>query len=43
MFPRLKFKMKYYEGGSGYQGIVTFTDGRSVDDERWGYHGPRGG
>jgi len=43
MFPALKFRLKYYEGGVGFQGEFVCENGAILKDETKEYHGHRGG
>lgn len=43
MFPKLKFTLKYYEGGMGYQGTLVCRGGEILDDSEESYDGNRGG
>lgn len=44
MWPALRFKIKYYESGSGFCGVLEFAGGKCVLDERnTNYRGGRGG
>jgi hypothetical protein len=42
-FPRLRFVMRYYEHGVGFQGRFVAKAGRVLEDRCWGYRGDRGG
>lgn len=42
-YPDLKFKLKYYERGVGFQGIYEVINGEVFVDTRGVYHGKRGG
>jgi hypothetical protein len=44
MFPKLKFRYQYYEGGMGFQGVITGYDGK-VTENSWNneYRGSKGG
>lgn len=43
MFPELKFTLKYYDAGMGFQGTIKMVDGKMVDYKQKGYRGSRGG
>jgi hypothetical protein len=43
MFPGLRFSLRYYERGVGFQGVFAAKGGKVLKDERKGYRGPRGG
>lgn len=43
LFPRLRFKLEYYEGGMGFRGTFVVEGGEVVFDEVEDYHGLRGG
>lgn len=42
-FPKLKFTIRYYEGGNGYKGILTLKNGETLKDEQSEYFGHLGG
>ena len=42
-FPDLKFKLRYYEGGMGYQGSLVMEGGEVVKQTEDKYSGQRGG
>ena len=41
--PKLKFTLKYYEGGMGFKGVIKCENGEVVDDHDEHYRGRRGG
>jgi hypothetical protein len=43
LFPKLKFKIKFYECGMCFKGTLIYTGGRLVGSTRSEYHGNRGG
>lgn len=43
MFPGLSFRLKYFEGGAGFQGVFAMKDGQVVEDVSLEYSGNRGG
>ena len=43
LFPTLKIKLKYYEGGAAYKGVLKFDETGLVEDKSTEYHGGRGG
>ena len=42
-FPQLRFNLRYFEGGAGFQGIYTVKAGIVLVDETNDYRGSRGG
>ena len=42
MFPLLTFKLKYFEGGMGFQGVIT-VQGDIIEEVSASYSGRRGG
>lgn len=42
-FPEYRFKIRYYEGGVGFQGNVVFEHGEVVENMHGDYRGHRGG
>ena len=42
-FPKLTFKLRYFEQGSGFQGSQTFQHGTLTGDWTGDYHGDLGG
>jgi hypothetical protein len=42
-FPRLSFTLKYWEGCSGFRGILRVKAGRELRNATYPYGGPRGG
>lgn len=42
-FPKLQFKLKYWECGACYQGVLAGEEGVVTEDESGDYHGRRGG
>jgi len=42
-FPKLKFRISYYERGMAYKGSMTFNDGLVLEETSGTYHGSRGG
>ena len=43
IFPDLSFKLVYWEGGAGYQGVFCMRNGRVTKDENRAYSGSKGG
>lgn len=43
MFPELKFELRYYECGVGFQGCLRVEGGHVVENWEGNYHGDRGG
>ena len=43
MFPELTFELRYFEGGSCFQGLLKIEKGEVVFDDCAPYYGPRGG
>lgn len=43
MFPNLEFEFRYFEGGMGFNGILSIKEGQAVDDRTGEYFGSRGG
>jgi hypothetical protein len=43
MFPKLKFRLKFYEGGMSFQGRYIYQNGEAIAAEDKAYHGSRGG
>ena len=43
LFPNLKFKLKYWEMGMGYKGIMICNHGKVISHRDSEYHGHRGG
>lgn len=43
MFPMLRFELRYFEGGMGFQGLFVVEDGNVAIDSSVDYAGPRGG
>jgi hypothetical protein len=41
--PKVKFQLKYYEGGMGFKGITEYADGELTYEEETEYSGTRGG
>ena len=42
-YPELRFKLKYYESGTGYKGVYEVQGGTIIKDEESNYKGMRGG
>lgn len=42
-FTTLLFDLKYFERGMGFKGRYIVKSGTESYDERWDYHGNRGG
>jgi len=42
-FPTLRFDLRYYESGGGYQGQAVFEAGATIKEWEGAYHGSRGG
>jgi len=42
-FPMLTFKLKYYEGGMQFKGVLVVKNGKVVKTVNEDYHGHRGG
>lgn len=42
-FPELEFQLRYFEGGSGFNGLYECIAGKTVTDEEGKYFGHRGG
>lgn len=42
-FPSLKFVLRYFEGGVGFQGEILFEEGMEQEIWQGDYHGDRGG
>lgn len=43
LFPTLTFKLKYWEGGMGFQGILTVKGDSTIEEWEGDYRGGRGG
>lgn len=43
MFPKAKFKLRYFEGGVGFQGTLIIKKGKVIEDREENYSGPLGG
>lgn len=43
MFPKLKFKLQYWEGGMGFSGILVINKGKIIKNETYEYSGRKGG
>ena len=43
MFPKLKFELRYFEGGSGFNGLYIMEDGKVETNRQADYFGSRGG
>ena len=43
MFPKLKFKLKYWEAGMGFRGIFIAKNGKIIKNRTYNYMGDRGG
>lgn len=42
-FPKLKVTLRYYEGGCGFQGVLSAKDGEVLEADQYEYRGRRGG
>ena len=43
LFPTLEFDLRYFEGGSGFNGMFQMRNGKVLSDKRAEYFGDRGG
>lgn len=43
MFPQLEFRLKYYEAGMAFQGVLKVKNGTITEDKTMKYNGGRGG
>ena len=43
MFPKLRFKLEYWEAGYGFRGILIMKDSKIIKDCTYDYSGSRGG
>ena len=43
LFPKIRISLKYFEGGSGFQGVLRIDYGKVVECYDKPYHGGRGG
>lgn len=42
-FPRLRFKLRYFDGGAGFQGKAEWAAGKLASESEAAYRGSRGG